>query len=152
MAACLRWKCYQAGTARVNWSELRWPLPIVQEHHCEHHSWLFFCFAGAPQREDNHLLSKSTTFSNKNRRMRGTDLELWQRVTNESSQDTTNAQICFLREAQGRYNWHHPRQWKQHEKNRWWVWEMLMHWKCVSFHSFSMDTSFNVRGHQLLAV
>lgn len=49
MAACLRWKCYQAGTARVNWSELRWPLPIVQEHHCEHHSWLFFALQEPPR-------------------------------------------------------------------------------------------------------
>lgn len=54
---------------------------------------LFFCFAGAPQREDDHLLSKSNTFSNKNGRIRSMNLELLQHVINESSQETTDSQI-----------------------------------------------------------
>lgn len=125
-------------------SKSGWPLAIVQKHHCEPRSWIFW-LCRSPQREDNHLLSKNPAFSNKSRGMRGTDGELWQRVTNESSQSTN----LLPEGSRGKNNLHHPRQSKQHEKNLWWY---KRRW-CIGnvFHSFSLGTSFTGHGHKLLA-
>jgi len=137
-------------------SKLKWAW--IFSYHCSETTlWasqhLFFRFAGAPQREDDHLLSKSNTFPNMNSRIRSTNLELWHHVINESNQETTNAQIFAS--------------WRKYRKgtmlinqeskscmkrNYWWVQEMLMHWKCLCSHSFSMDISFIILGNQLHAV
>lgn len=78
-----------------------WNFRMISSHCSETPLWasqLCFIFAGVPQRENNHLLSKTPPFSKRNRRMRGTDVQLWQHVTKESSQGTAKAQICCLRE------------------------------------------------------
>lgn len=109
--------------------------------------WVSFCFAGVSRREDDHLLSKSNTFSTKNIGIRSTNLELWQHVTNESSWSTTNTQIYASWRKYGKGTADTYQHNKCAEKSYWWLEEILMPSKCLCSHPFLM-----VFGNRLQAV